>query len=96
MQYTKIENGYMIYVEKDEKIMESITQFCIKNDINNAQLSDIGAVRNIELGAFDIKNKKYIRQNFDNTWELVSYQGNVSLRIIFHLSMHMLLYRTII
>ena len=32
MQYTKIENGFMIYVEKDEKIMESLTQFCIKKD----------------------------------------------------------------
>jgi hypothetical protein len=80
MQYTEIENGFMIYVEKDEKIMESLTQFCIKKDINNAQLSGIGAVRNIELGSFDTKNKKYIRQNFDNTWELVSYQGNVSLK----------------
>ena len=49
MQFTKIENGYMIYVEKGENIMESITQFCIKNKINNAQLSGIGAVKNIEI-----------------------------------------------
>ena len=80
MQFTKIENGYMIYVEKGENIMESITQFCIKNIINNAQLSGIGAVKNIEIGAFDTDNKKYIRQNFEDTWELVSYQGNISLK----------------
>ena len=80
MQFTKIENGYMIYVEKGENIMESITQFCIKNKINNAQLSGIGAVKNIEIGAFDTDNKKYIRQNFEDTWELVSYQGNISLK----------------
>ena len=80
MQFTKIENGYMIYVEKGENIMESITQFCIKNKINNAQLSGRGAVKNIEIGAFDTDNKKYIRQNFEDTWELVSYQGNISLK----------------
>lgn len=80
MQYEKIENGYMIYVEKGEKIMERITEFCIKNQINNAQLSGIGAVKEIEIGAFDTKNKIYIRQIFEDTWELVSYQGNVSLK----------------
>ena len=80
MQFTNIENGYMIYVEKGENIMESITQFCIKNKINNAQLSGIEAVKNIEIGAFDTDNKKYIRQNFEDTWELVSYQGNISLK----------------
>ena len=80
MQYSKIENGFMIYVEKGEKIMGSITSFCKNNGINNAQLSGIGAVKNIEVGAFDIKSKKYIRQNFKDTWELVSYQGNVSLK----------------
>ena len=80
MQYTKIENGFMIYVEKGEKIMGSITSFCKNNGINNAQLSGIGAVKDIEIGAFDIKSKKYIRQNFKDTWELVSYQGNVSLK----------------
>ena len=80
MQYTKIENGYMIYVEKEEKIMESITNFCKNNGIDNAQLSGIGAVKDIEVGAFDTKNKRYIRQSFKDTWELVSYQGNVSLK----------------
>ena len=80
MQYTKIENGFMIYVEKGEKIMGSITSFCKNNGINNAQLSGIGAVKDIEIGSFDTKSKIYIRQNFKDTWELVSYQGNVSLK----------------
>ena len=41
MQYTKIENGYMIYVEKEEKIMESITSFCKDNGIDNSEIKKI-------------------------------------------------------
>ena len=37
MQYSKVEGGFMIHVEKGEKIMETITQFCKNNAINNAQ-----------------------------------------------------------
>ena len=35
MQYSEIEDGYMIHVEKGEKIMESITEFCKNHDIEN-------------------------------------------------------------
>ena len=80
MQYSEIEDGYMIHVEKGEKIMESITEFCKNHDIENAQLSGIGAVENIEIGAFDTESKNYIKQVFPDTWELVSYQGNISLK----------------
>ena len=80
MQYSKVEDGFMMHVEKGEKIMETITQFCKENEINNAQLSGIGAVMNIDIGALDINSKQYIRKNFKNVWELVSYQGNVSLK----------------
>ena len=71
MQYSKVEGGFMMHVEKGEKIMETITQFCKENKINNAQLSGIGAVMNIDIGAFDINSKQYIRKNFKDVWELV-------------------------
>ena len=50
--------------------METITQFCKENEINNA-LSGIGAVMNIDIGAFDINSKQYIRKNFKDVWELL-------------------------
>tara|TARA_A100001011_G_scaffold391316_1_gene476535 strand:- start:154 stop:588 length:435 start_codon:yes stop_codon:yes gene_type:complete len=80
MQFQKTSDGFFVYIEKDERIMEKITQFCISNQISNAQLSGIGAVKEIKIGAFDIHRKKYIRKSFHSVMELVSYQGNITLK----------------
>ena len=80
MQFEKTSDGYFVYIEKNERIMEKITQFCINNHISNAQLSGIGAVKDTEIGAFDVQSKNYIRKNFKSVMELVSFQGNITLK----------------
>lgn len=80
MQFEKTSDGYFVYIEKNERIMEKITHFCIDNHISNAQLSGIGAVKDTEIGAFDLQSKNYIRKNFKSVRELVSFQGNITLK----------------
>ena len=80
MQFKQDVNIFIIYIEQDESIMETLTQFCKSKDIVNAQISGIGAIKEIDLGAYDLKNKEYVRQFFNNLWELTSFQGNVILK----------------
>ncbi len=80
MQYKQNGNTYIIYVQQNEQIMKTLTQFCKDHNIQNAQISGIGAIRQIELGAYDLENKKYIIHNLEDIWELTSYQGNVLLK----------------
>lgn len=80
MQFKQDGNTFIIYIEQDESIMETLTQFCRSKDIINAQISGIGAIKEIDLGAYDLKNKEYVRQFFNNLWELTSFQGNVILK----------------
>jgi len=80
MQYKQDGDTYIIYVEQDEEIMVTLTQFCQDRNIVNGQLSGIGAIKNIELGAYDLANKKYIIETFEDIWELTSYQGNILLK----------------
>tara|TARA_B110000438_G_C15318697_1_gene438530 strand:+ start:58 stop:483 length:426 start_codon:yes stop_codon:yes gene_type:complete len=80
MQFKQDGNTFIIYIEEDESIMETLTQFCKSKDIINAQISGIGAIKEIDFGAYDLENKKYIRQSFNNLWELTSFQGNVILK----------------
>ena len=80
MQFKQDGNIFIIYIEQDESIMETLTQFCKSKDIVNAQISGIGAIKEIDLGAYDLKNKEYVRQFFNNLWELTSFQGNVILK----------------
>ena len=80
MQFKQDGNTFIIYIEQDESIMETLTQFCKSKEIVNAQISGIGAIKEIDLGAYDLKNKEYVRQFFNNLWELTSFQGNVILK----------------
>jgi len=80
MQYKQDGDTYIIYVEQDEAIMETLTQFCTDHNIINGQLSGIGAIREIDLGAYNLEKKEYERNFYENIWELTSYQGNILLK----------------
>ena len=80
MQFEQDNDTYIIYLEKDDRIMHSLTQFCKDHKINNGKISGIGAIKEIELGAYDLNHKKYISHYFEDIWELTSFQGNVQLK----------------
>ena len=80
MQYKVDRDTYIIYVEQNEPIMETLTEFCKDHNIDNGQLSGIGAIREIDFGAYHLESKEYIRQQYDGLWELTSFQGNVLLK----------------
>lgn len=80
MQFEQDNDTYIIYLEKDDRIMHSLTQFCKDHKINNGKISGIGAIKEIELGAYDLNHKKYISYDFEDIWELTSFQGNVQLK----------------
>jgi len=80
MQYKQVNKDYFIYIEKNEKVMDTLTRFCKDQDITNAKISGIGAVKQSEIGAYDTVGKEYIRKQFPDVWELVSYEGNVTLK----------------
>ena len=80
MQYKQVDKDYFIYIEKNEKVMDPLTRFCKEQSITNAKISGIGAVKQSEIGAYDTIGKEYIRKQFPDVWELVSYEGNVTLK----------------
>ena len=80
MQFSHENDTYIIYILKNEKIMHTLTQFCKDHNINNAQISGIGAVKDIEIGAYDLNRQEYITHKFIDIWELSSFQANVMLK----------------
>ncbi len=79
MQYKKNKNTYFVYLEKGEPVVDILTNFCKEQNISNGGISGIGAVNNIELGAYDTSTKEYIRRIFKEDYELINYQGNIML-----------------
>ena len=80
MQYKQVGKDHFIYIEKNEKVMDTLTRFCIDQGISNAKLSGIGAVKETEIGAYDTIQKEYIKKEFSDVLELVSFEGNVTLK----------------
>jgi len=80
MQYKQLDEDYFIYIEKNEKVMDTLIRFCKDQAITNGKISGIGAVKEIEIGSYDTIGKEYIRKQFPDVWELVSYEGNVTLK----------------
>ena len=80
MQFECIDQDYFIHIEKNEKVMETLTRFCEEQGIQNAKISGIGAVKETEIGAFDTEAKEYVRKPFPTVWELVSFEGNVTIK----------------
>ena len=80
MQFQKVGKDYLINIDKDEKVVETLTRFCKENGIKNAKLSGIGAVKKTEIGAYDLPKKAYIKREYSEILELLSLEGNVALK----------------
>ena len=80
MQFQKVGKDYLINIDKDEKVVETLTKFCKENGIKNAKLSGIGAVKKTEIGAYNLLKKEYIKSEYSEILELLSLEGNVALK----------------
>ena len=73
-------NGYVVMrLEKDEEIISTLTQGFQDAGIEGAFFYGLGVGKNIELGFFDAKTKKYFRKRFEDEYEFTSLVGNISL-----------------
>lgn len=79
MQYKQHDNTYFVYLEKGEPVVDVLTNFCKEHNISNGYITGIGAVNNIEMGAYDTKVGEYIKKIYKNSYELITYQGNIML-----------------
>lgn len=78
MKFRKIDDKYLIRLERGEKIIESIKKFCADNKINCGYFSGIGALGEVELGHYIVENKKYSSKVFKQPLEIVNLTGNIA------------------
>jgi len=80
MKFKNSKDTHLIFVEKGEEIMSTITEYCQTNDIENGSISGIGAVDKSIIGAFDTSTKAYVKVDFPQAMELVSFVGNITMK----------------
>ncbi len=78
MKFKKTENTYIIRLDRNEKIIESIKSFCTKNDIKCGYFFGIGALDEVELAHYIADNKKYTSKVFKQPLEITHLTGNIT------------------
>lgn len=70
----------LIRIDRGENVFAEIEKVCSDQEWSAAQISAIGAVMNVEMGAYNLEQKQYVRKEFKSIHELVNLQGNLSLK----------------
>lgn len=79
MKYKKINSIYLIRIDKDEKIIASLTEFIDKEKVKAGYFSGVGAVSHCTTKLYNYEKKEYIEQNFQEKMEITSLTGNIAL-----------------
>lgn len=79
MESKKLDLGYFIRLERGEFVMRSLLEFLAKKQIQGGVVNGIGALEHVIIGYFDLSKKEYLQKKFSEIYEVVSFQGNISL-----------------
>ena len=78
MKSKKIKDTYFIRLERGEKIIETLRQFCTKQKIQCGYFFGIGALDEAELAHYIVQNRKYTSKKYRQPLEIVSMNGNIT------------------
>ena len=79
MNYKKSNNKIFVKIFKDDFINEKLLEVAKKEGIKSGWINGIGAIKNVEIGYYDLNAKEYMKKKFKSHYELVSLIGNISL-----------------
>ncbi|MBM3295031.1 MAG: DNA-binding protein [Candidatus Aminicenantes bacterium] len=79
MRYRKMENRYVLRLERGERIVAALTAFCGKRKIRAGSFNGIGTCRGAELGFFDGEKKVYHWKKLKGDYEITALVGNVGV-----------------
>lgn len=79
MQYASFSDEFIVRLERGEEVVDTLTRFVRDQGIRAGVISGIGAVRNVTLGYFDPDTKEYTNETFEESLEVASLNGSVSM-----------------
>lgn len=87
MQYKRFGTTYVIRLEREDEIIDSLKTLVEKEKIRGGFFYGLGAVKNVSLGYFDVEKKEYKEKSFEQEFELTSMVGDMAYsgeKIIVH------------
>ena len=78
MESVKIEGGWLVRLEVGERLPAALADFCRGRGLASATAEGLGAIRDVELGYFDVERKAYDRTRLEGSWELLNLWADVA------------------
>jgi len=69
---------FSVRLVKEEEVIQSFTQWASDQKIGFASFQAIGALKEVELGYYDLHKKTFLKKIFKDDLELLSGLGNIS------------------
>lgn len=70
--------GYVIRLEKGEKLIESLQSLAVKESIQGGFFYGLGAVEAVLIGRYDLEKREYEFSKMQGSYELASLNGNIA------------------
>ncbi|MBS3788309.1 DNA-binding protein [Candidatus Bipolaricaulota bacterium] len=64
-------------LERGEEILSCLKELRDEYDIENGFIQGIGAVDEVKLGNYNVEKEKYREREFEGTFEVPSFSGNI-------------------
>jgi len=78
MKFKQFNDKYIIRLDKNEEIVDSLRKFCREKEITLGWVSGIGAVNRATIGLFETVTKQYYARELTGDMEISSLTGNIS------------------
>lgn len=79
MKFKKDGRRYMLSLSRGEECISTLTDFCSANGVRAAAFQAVGAVKEAEIGYYDLAKREYFFKVVPEDCEVASMTGNVAL-----------------
>ncbi|MBM6739106.1 PPC domain-containing DNA-binding protein [Faecalicatena fissicatena] len=78
MEYRRFENTIIARIDKGEEILDKVKEIALKENIKLASVQALGAISQFTVGVFKTDEKKYLANEFEGAFEIVSLTGTIN------------------
>ncbi len=76
-----LKKSHFLVIPLDKPILLTLEDWAKKNNVQGCTFTAIGAIKDVELGFYELHKKDYIRKTFsEGDFELISFLGNITLK----------------
>ena len=78
MEYRRFENTVIVRMDRNEDLFAELKKVALKENIKLASISALGTFSHMNVGVYDLDQRKFVGNDFDGMFEIVSLTGTIN------------------